>query len=575
MQARNSLKSGRSKHKAQAFLLAVVRICTIALGLAYFPATFSQSQFDIDSNAIDAVFSHWTENTPGGVVGIFEDGQQIYANAFGLADLEIRKPITLDTQFNIASISKTFTAFAILLLEEQGRLALDDDIRTYLPELPDFGYSISIADLLHHFSGIRNYSTLFAMQGTSSERLEHKQVLDVLKSQQELNHRPGDRETYSNSNYYLLALIVEKVTGQTFREFTHKEIFDPLGMNSTYFRDNLDEDMGNLAWGHFSPDGETYFRDMPTNNVYGSSNLITTMNDFARWERNLASPVIGSTELVNSLYTRGILRSGAASRFAKGTGYNQAQGINIRGMGGTTLGYVSSHTQHPGLGLTIVILTNSASEVYTPYSKIMQLCCEDAIARGLSDLANYGEKFVSMSDEQLGMYSGAYRDQRSNDVLLVNVNSESLLVTGFEFPIRVRPIGESEFASESPIDLTRLSFNSTGPDITLEIFREEELVFSASRLAEVEVSPEYLAQFVGVYRSPELQSEFQLSLKDGELYRGGEGFPDRLLTAQYADLFIAAGNTGTHLFQRDGEGNVSGFRISVAGVNNLLYEKLQ
>ena len=559
--------------------LATLRSAFLVFGLASSPITLAQGEFDLDARAIDAVFSEWTQDRPGGAVGIFKDGETLYANAFGLSDLVTGTENTVDTKFHIASVAKTFTAFAVLLLEERNQLSLEDDIRDYLPEIPDFGETITINHLLHHTSGLRNWSPLFAMQGiTEDDEIDHLQVYELLTQQRELNHPPGARETYSNSNYYLLARIIEQITGQGFPDFAQEKIFAPLEMKETFFQQNLEEPEAGLAWGHSAFDGERFNRDMPRHNVYGASKLITTLSDFALWEANLSNPVVGSSELVETLYSRGELNNGSISRFAKGTGYNHVQGLLTRGMGGSEPGYLSAHNQHPELGLTVVVLANARIDIYTPYIEIMKLCCPEEISAGESALAEFNAKFIQLEDSALEQLAGAYRVDGTDDVLFVfpSPGTGGLVITGFEFPFRLRPTGQSEFQSVSPVDQSTVEFSLDDSGTRkFQIFRDGQFFYSASRITQADSTPEYFEQFAGTYRSPELASTFELLIKDGSLYRTGEGFPDRLLTSEYIDVFVDEIYAGTHLFERDENGTVTGFRISVAGVNNLLYEKVQ
>ncbi len=555
-------------------LLCVSILCPLATLSSF----HSQAAESVNVSGIDEIFAHWKEDTPGGVVGLLHKGKPIYTRAFGLADLDTGVPITLDTKFHVASVAKTFTAFSVLLLEEQGLLSLDDDIREYVPELPDFGESISVADLLHHFSGLRNWNTLFALKGISEDdQVEQESVLQLLTQQLELNHAPGKGESYSNTNFYLLSLIIERITGKSFRDYTREEIFLPLDMDDTFYADDLGESIEGLAWGHFSPDGENFIRDMPQHNVVGSGNLITTLNDFVKWEKNLLAPTVGSRELVEKLYSRGVLDNGVTSRFAKGLGYSMPMGINTRGMAGGTPGYRSNRSELLDQEIVVIILSNSTLDIYTPNMEILRQCCASEVNAGEDILTAFENKFVAMSEPDLEKFAGAYRIDGSNDILFVQVNSAAggLIVSGLEFPFLVKPITDFVFESINPIDNDRISFSITASgETTFEIAEQGINTMTATSIPEVSLDGNYLEQFTGTYQSAELQAAFDIVVVDDQLYRTGEGFPSRLLVGRYRDLFQAAGNTGVLLFERDDQGEVVAFRISVAGVTKLLYEKL-
>jgi len=530
----------------------------------------------VATEELDAVFLEWSGlETPGAVVAVFLGGETLYSNAYGTAHLEHSTRIDLDTKFNVASVAKTFTAFAVLLLEDEGVLSLDDDIRAYIPEIHDFGETITIDHLLYHSSGLRNWGTLFELSGVSESEVEDRNdILGMISRQRELNHSPGDRATYSNTNYFLLSLIVERVTGKTFREFTTQNIFTPLGMNNTFYYDDKDEIVKNRAWGHSTSDGTSFRLDVPRHGDVGSSNLLITMNDFAIWEKNLVEPKVGSPELFDRLYTRGEFNSGIASVYARGTGYGAYRGLDLRGMQGGEPGYRSSRTQFLDSGLTIVILANATFDIFTPFEKIASLYLGDEFAFAESIPEPSSKKAFSISSTELNDLSGAYREVNSYNIVgaYADAASGNLVVSGSGLFHRLMPTDGGDFESVITSDNSRVEFD-TNSGRSIEIYQNETSVFAGIKLSSVEVVPNYNEQFVGNYYSEELDSSFKIELRDAELYRTKEGMTDRKLEGQFADLFQAEGGTGTMLFERNSENEISGFRISVANIFNVLYQK--
>ncbi|PCJ22616.1 MAG: hypothetical protein COA96_13825 [SAR86 cluster bacterium] len=550
------------------FPLSIVLLCLITC-----PAIAIEP---VATDEIDSVFSDWSGiDTPGAVVGIFLDGEILYSEAFGAANLEHSAPINLDTKFNIASMAKTFTAFAVLLLEKQGKLSLDDDIRTYLPEIYAFGEVITIDHLLHHSSGLRNWGTLFALSGVSEDdSVDSADILRLISRQRELNHSPGDRATYSNTNYFLLSLIVERITGQTFREFTTENIFSPLGMSNTFYSDDQNEIVTNRAWGHSIIDGVSFKLDMPQHSDVGSSNLLITMNDFAIWERNLTNPVIGSPELIDKLYSRDEFNNGNTSNYARGTGYGTYRGLMLRGMTGGEPGYRSSRTQFIDSGLSIVIFANATFDVFTPFTQIANLYLSDEFSAAEAVPDTTSGKFVPISSADLIDLAGAYREINSYNVVSVFADSANgiVVISGLGLFYRLKPVGLGNFESVVASDNTRVEFDTTSSK-SIRILQNEVPIFSGAELRNIELTPDYNRQFVGTYHSDELDSSFEIELRDDGLYRTKEGMPDRKLDGQFEDLFQAEGGTGTMLFDRNSENKISGFRISVANIFNVLYQK--
>ncbi len=241
---RRTTKKGRSltMRRAAGMGLGALAIAVIAITSLVRAQEAEQSAEAAGITArVDKVFERWDKrDSPGCALGVYREGQVIYKRGYGMANLDHDVPITPSTVFNIASVSKQFTAAAITLLAQQGKLSLDDEVRKYIPELPDFGTPITLRHLIHHTSGLRDPAPLLDLAGwrIGLDHITEADVLGLLSRQRELNVRPGERYEYSNTNYILLAQIVTRVSGQSFREFTHAHIFEPLGMKNTFFRDD-------------------------------------------------------------------------------------------------------------------------------------------------------------------------------------------------------------------------------------------------------------------------------------------------------------------------------------------------
>src|SRR5687767_9705433 len=227
-------------------MTSIVLAAVAVLSLAQAPSPDRQAR-------VDEIFKEFTvPGSPGCTVAVYQDGTTVLSRAYGMANLDHDVPLTPSSIFHVASVSKQFTATAILLLAQDGKLSLDDDIRTHVPELPDFGKKITIRHLANHTSGIRDQWDLLGLAGWrySRDLITDDDVLELLARQQDLNFSPGERHLYSNSGFTLMAVIVKRVSGQSFREFTSERIFKPLGMTSTHFRDNFAEIVKNQAYGY-------------------------------------------------------------------------------------------------------------------------------------------------------------------------------------------------------------------------------------------------------------------------------------------------------------------------------------
>ena len=248
------------------------------------PAQNTSPPEDSPSKRVDTLFQKMdTTVSPGCALAVMKDGRILYKRGYGMADLEHNVPITPSTVFHVASMSKQFTAASILMLAQDGKLSLDDPVRKYIPELPDFGTLVTIRQLIHHTSGLRDQWDLLGLSGWrySLDLITDDDVLSVVSRQRDLNFPPGSKHLYSNTGYTLLAQIVKRVSGQSYREFTEARIFEPLHMKSTHFRDDHAEIIKNMAYG-YEPAKDTYRISITNFDTVGATSLLTTVEDLER-----------------------------------------------------------------------------------------------------------------------------------------------------------------------------------------------------------------------------------------------------------------------------------------------------
>ena len=297
--------------------------CILLIVLIFVPSCSKKGVPDKKLTAkIDSLFQKWdNDSSPGASVSILKDGEIILKKGYGMANLEYDIPIRPSTIFHIASESKQFTDFCIVLLAQQGKLSLDDDIRKWLPEVPDFGKKIGIRNLIYHTSGLRDQWQLLAISGTRlDDVITQDHILKLVKNQKELNFEPGSRYLYCNTGYTLLAEIVKKVSGLSLREFAEKEIFGPLGMDDTHFHDNYKEIVKNRAYSYSQKDSITFENSVLSYSTIGATSLFTTVKDEAKWLNNYFTAQVGGPEAIEQMYERGILNSGDTLSYAFGLG---------------------------------------------------------------------------------------------------------------------------------------------------------------------------------------------------------------------------------------------------------------
>jgi CubicO group peptidase (beta-lactamase class C family) len=310
---------------------------------------------------VDRVFTDLDHaDSPGCALAVVRDGRVAYERGYGMANLEHRVPITAHTVFDIGSTSKQFTAAAIHLLDAEGRLSLDDDVRRWVPELPAYDTGkITLRHLLHHTSGIRDYLELMSLTGVRFEDVStDEDALALLSRQKAANFAPGAEHLYSNSGFFLLSIVVKRASGRSLRELAAERIFGPLGMRETHFHDDHTMVVPNRATGYrHAPDGG-YKIDVSNFEQTGDGSVYTTVEDLARWDRNFYEPVVGGPRLLEALLRAGVLRDGQPLTYASGLSVDTYRGLKAVSHGGSWAGYRAELLRFPDERLSVICLCN-------------------------------------------------------------------------------------------------------------------------------------------------------------------------------------------------------------------------
>ena len=311
---------------------------------------------------VDEVFSKWTSSTPGCAVGVAVGGQPVLAKAYGMADLEHDIRNTPDTIFEAGSVSKQFTAMAILLLQKDGKLSVDDPVRKYIPELPEYKETVTIRHMLNHTSGLRDWGSVESIAGwpRTTRTYTHAHVLDIVSRQKSLNYPPGQAYSYSNTGYNLAAIIVERVSGMPFAQFEKARIFDPLGMSHTSWRDDYTRIVKNRATAYEEVKGE-YHTLMPFENVYGNGGLLTTVGDLLKWNENFVDPKVGDAALIKTMVTPTTFNDGKPQQYAFGLMVDDYRGLPNINHSGSTAGYRAHLNRFPTQRVSVAVLCNTAN----------------------------------------------------------------------------------------------------------------------------------------------------------------------------------------------------------------------
>lgn len=538
---------------------------------------------------VDKVFAKWDRpDSPGCALGVYRDGQIVYKRGYGMEDLNEDAHITPETVFHVASMSKQFTAASIALLGQQGKLSLDDDVRNYIPELPDFGQKITIRNLVHHTSGLRDQWALLGLAGWrySRDLITDEDVMSVVTRQKELNFKPGERHVYSNTGYTLMGLIVKRVSGMSLREFTTKNIFEPLGMTHTHFRDDHAEILKHNAVGYEQEPGKPFEISITNFDTVGATSLHTTVEDLQRWDENFYHPKVGGQGFVQQMLERGKLNNGEQLDYAFGLAVGKYKGLPTVDHGGADAGYRSDMTRFPEQHFSAAVLCNSADTdpstlarevadvVLAPEIKATQAAtsAEEAVA------SNAGAASMALTPVQMAGFTGMFWN-REDDAFVKFFVSDGKLQgdSGDGEPLVLKAFAESRFhiADRPWGDQVEIHFIAPSGDKP----RRMEESFGGGKPNVFEAAEAFspstaeLAEYVGAYVSEEIDPVYRIKL-DGEklsLVRLKHK-PDTLQPA-VRDVFT--GQIGTVRFTRDAANKrVSGFVLNAGRIQNFHFVKM-
>ncbi len=414
------------------------------------------------ADQIDQLFQPWDHPTsPGCALGIIDNGVLVYARGYGMANLELGVPIAPTSVFYLASMSKQFTTTAILLLAEAGALSLTDNIRNYVPEVPDYGFLIAIEQLMRHTSGLRDYLDVGLLAGKRFEDVwSERDFLQRVGRQMALNFSPGTQFLYSNTGYVLLSLIVKRVSGQSLGTFTREQIFAPLGMTQTLFKEDHQQLIPNRASGYSLAKDGTLCNEYHNLQVVGDGGLYSSVEDLARWDGNFYTNRLGkgTPDLINRLYSTAPLADGTPQTYALGLGHASYRGLPLVKHGGGLNGARTQMVRFYNERCTIICLANLSSfdpeamirRVADRYlaNQLAPITDEPKVAERLSE----PEKKVNGVDAMavdLPAYAGRYRSEELDVTYLLSAREGQLTLTySDQLPIPLQPTAVDHFQDE-------------------------------------------------------------------------------------------------------------------------------
>jgi CubicO group peptidase (beta-lactamase class C family) len=550
-------------------------------GAAFAQSNQSPSSTDTPlATRVDAVFSRFDKpDSPGCALAVIRDGQIIYERGYGMSNLEYGIPISPSSIFHIASISKEFTAMSVLMLAQQGKLSLDDDVRKYVPEVPDFGHLITIRHLIHHTSGLRDQWSLLELAGwREDDVITEGDILDLVSRQKGLNFKPGDEHLYSNTGYTLLAVIVKRVSGQSLREFADANIFKPLGMSRTHFHDDHSMLVKDRTSAYQPRSGGGLKVSIPVFDTYGATSLFTTVEDMAKWDQNFVDKKVGGEKVIEQMLTPGVLNSGKKLTYAFGLSLGEYKGLKTVGHGGSDAGYRADFIRFPDQRFSVVCFCNvSTANPSMLTRRVADIYLADKVKQEPPRPAATAPPAIAdaekPTEQELASKAGVYTERKSETTLRLEMRDGKLTALfGGGFPLV--PLAKDRFqVLGAPATVTFEGISNGHPQRMLvhNEGEKEALVFEYVE-ATAPPNPAQLGEFAGAYYSDELDTRYTVIVKDGKLAVRRRKFEDVALVPKSADEFTLA-DVGVVRFIRDPQKRVSGFEINAGRVRHLVFSR--
>ncbi len=521
---------------------------------------------------VDGLFAEFDRsNSPGCALGVIRDGRFVYRRGYGMANLEWGIAIGSDTVFRIGSTSKQFTAAAVALLAKQGKLSLDDELQKFFPEIPRYSNPITIRHLVHHTSGLRDYLTLASLSGLrDDDYYTDAEALEMLARQKDTNFPAGEQYLYSNSNYLLLAHLVQRASGRTLSEFAREEIFEPLGMENTHFHDDHKHVVARRAAGYRRLDEGGFEISMTTLDMVGDGGLLTTVDDLLAWDRSFTDDPLS---IVPTMLTRGTLNGGEQISYAFGLGAGSYRGLPTVRHGGAFVGFRAGILRFPEQRFSVICLCNVAqSRPSTLANQVAEVFLGELMepeAEPAPDAAaETGAEAEPFDPALLDDYPGSYRVEPE---LLLEITREGdrLFGTPDDGDRReLHPAGRDRF--EVPSLSATLTFErSEAGDVSGLVIDFGSRRTTAPRVSDRPLAGDELAPYAGTYFNEELNANYLFSLEEGKLrVRVGRRLPEDVVVRESGH---GGCELGTIRFDRSGNGQVAGFVLQAGRVRNLRF----
>jgi CubicO group peptidase (beta-lactamase class C family) len=547
-------------------LVRFIAVVTLALTcVVRAPASAAETD---QPAAVDRIFAAYDKpNSPGCALGVIRDGSFIYRKAYGMASLELAVPLSTQSVFYLGSVSKQFTAAAVVLAAEQGFLSLDDNVRKYIPELPDYGHVITLRQMLHHTSGFRDFETLLYLSGKPpTDILLKDAMIGLIARQKNLNNVPGEEFHYSNTNYFLLGEVVERATKKSLADFAAENIFQPLGMAHTRFYDDHTFVMPGRVPAYDVGRHGNFLVGWSTNfDIVGPGGLMSSVDDLLRWDTNFYGNKLGKGPLLKEMQTRGVLNNGKETDYGFGLELSTYRGLPIVEHNGGLFGYSTDILRFPEQRFTIVCLCNlSSADPHGFARKVADIYLEKKLHPEAGAVQSPGNK--DFPDPSL--FAGKYLDPNKHFAYTFTVSEGNLMAWGGRLP----RVGPNQFKD---LGTGTITFEISGGAMKATLTTDGETFFAGTRIEAPHLGEADLATYTGQYRSTELNATYQLSIDQGNLMLQNDHSswnPPLELVPVARDEFES--EDFNIVFRRDANHRVSGLSVFTVRARDIGFEKI-
>ncbi|MEO6313791.1 MAG: serine hydrolase domain-containing protein [Chitinophagaceae bacterium] len=509
---------------------------------------------------VDAIFAEYdNSSSPGCALAILKDGKIIYKKGYGMSSLEYHIAISPASIFHVASLSKQFTAAALIELSLEGKLSLNDDIRKYIPAVPDFGHVITFNHLLHHTSGLRDQWELQGLAGWRDDDLiTERDIMEMLARQKALNFLPGDEYSYCNTGYTLIAVAIKKITGVSLRAYADSVFFNPLGMTSTHFHSDHAEITPNRTSAYRKDDKGIWKISIPVFDTYGATSLFTTVEDLAKWDENFYTKKIGGNNFVTAMQLTGFLNDNTPMTYAAGLDIQTYNGYKTVAHGGADAGYRSYFLRFPDQHFSVILLANLANiKTRLLSNKVADIFLKNTSTK--DPLAT-----IKIDTNIVKAWAGDYLDRNSNLTVTLIYRNEKLLAGN----TTLKPSSNVSFTDPDGISAYSFRGNSSNAKFVLSAKGLKNSTFE--KVKKITLTAAQLQEYRGEYFSAELDTKYKITVPDTVLLlkipRNGEIECTPFIRDMFSDDF-------TILFSRNKTNKIIGFFLSTERVRNVFFER--